>query len=63
MSDFAVILAVAGAAAIASPVGGLLALWRKPTSLLMSLSPGFASGVLLATLSFGMMPNTAPASW
>ena len=58
MSDFAVILAVATAAALASPAGGLIALWRAPTSLFMSLSLGFASGVLLATVSFEMLPKS-----
>jgi ZIP family zinc transporter len=58
VSDFAVILAVATAAALASPVGGLIALWCKPTSLFMSLSLGLASGVLLATVSFEMMPRS-----
>jgi zinc transporter, ZIP family len=61
-SDFFMILAVAGAAAIASPMGGVLALWRKPTSLFMSLALGFASGVLLATISFEMMPQALELS-
>jgi hypothetical protein len=56
-SDFLMILAVAGAAAIASPIGGLIALWRKPTTLFMSLALGFAGGVLLGTISFEMMPQ------
>jgi len=51
------VLGVAVAAALASPVGGLISLWRKPTTLLMSLALGFASGVLLATVSFEMMPK------
>lgn len=55
-SDLLLILAVAASAAAASPVGGLLALWRRPTTLFMSLALGFASGVLLATISFEMLP-------
>jgi zinc transporter, ZIP family len=51
------ILAVAGAAAVASPVGGLMALWRKPTTLFMSIALGFASGTLLGTISFEVMPQ------
>jgi zinc transporter, ZIP family len=57
-SDLIMILAVAGAAAIGSPIGGLIALWRKPTSLFMSLALGFASGVLLAAISFEMLPQS-----
>src|SRR5918998_1940223 len=55
-SELLLILAVAAGAAVASPVGGLLALWRRPTTLFMSLALGFASGVLLATISFEMLP-------
>ena len=55
-ADLLLILAVAGSAAVASPLGGLLALWRRPTTLFMSLALGFASGVLLATISFEMLP-------
>jgi ZIP family zinc transporter len=60
--DFLVILAVAAAAAVASPVGGLIALWRKPTSLFMSVGLGFASGVLLGTIGFEMMPQALELS-
>jgi ZIP family zinc transporter len=55
-SEFLLILAVAASAAIASPVGGLLALWRRPTTLFMALALDFASDVLLATISFEMLP-------
>lgn len=51
------VIAIAGAAALASVFGGLLALWRKPTTLLMSSVLGFASGVLLATVSLEMIPQ------
>lgn len=61
-SDLLTILAVAGAAAVASPVGGLIALWRKPTTLFMSISLGFASGVLLATIGFEMVPQALELS-
>jgi zinc transporter, ZIP family len=56
-TDLGLVLAVAGVAAIASPVGGAVALWRRPTSIVMSLALGFAGGVLLATISFEMMPQ------
>ena len=55
--DLATILAVAGAAAVASPLGGAIALWRTPTTLFMSTALGFASGVLLATIGFQMLPQ------
>ncbi len=61
-SELLLILAVAGVAAVASPVGGLIALWRKPTSLFMSLALGFASGVLLGTIGFEMMPQALELS-
>jgi ZIP family zinc transporter len=56
-SNFFMILAVAGAAAVASPIGGLIALWRKPTTFFMSIALGFASGTLLGTISFEVMPQ------
>jgi zinc transporter, ZIP family len=57
MPDFLMLFAIAGAAALASPAGGLLALWLKPTTLFMSVALGFASGVLLATICFEMLPQ------
>lgn len=56
--DFWVILGVAAAAALASPLGGLLAIWRRPTSLFMSLALGFASGVLIGTITLEMVPKS-----
>jgi ZIP family zinc transporter len=56
------IITVAGVAAVASPIGGLLALWMTPTTLLMSPALGFASGVLLATISFEMLPQSIELS-
>jgi ZIP family zinc transporter len=60
--DFATVLAIAAVAAVASPIGGLFALWRAPTSLFMSIALGFASGVLLATISFEMVPKALELS-
>jgi ZIP family zinc transporter len=57
LSDLAIIAVVSGAAGLASVLGGLIAVWRKPTTLFMSASLGFASGVLLATIAFEMMPE------
>ena len=56
------VLGIALAAALASPVGGLISLWLKPTTLFMSLALGFASGVLLATISFEMVPRALEMS-
>jgi ZIP family zinc transporter len=51
------ILATAGVAAAASVAGGVIALVRAPTSLVMSIVFGFASGVLLATVTLEMVPE------
>jgi ZIP family zinc transporter len=51
------VLFIAGSAAVASVLGGLASLWRTPTTLFMSVALGFASGVLLATISFEMIPK------
>ena len=51
------ILGVALAAALASPLGGLLAIWLRPSSLLLSLAVGLAGGVLLGTFAFEMIPT------
>jgi len=55
--DLVTIIAVSGAAAAASPAGGAIALWRAPTTLFMSAALGFASGVLMATICFEMLPK------
>lgn len=60
--DFLIVVSVAVAAAIASPIGGLIALWSKPSTLFMSATLGFASGVLLATVTFEMLPNALELS-
>jgi ZIP family zinc transporter len=56
-TELATLLGISVAAALASIFGGLIALWRKPTTLFMSASLGFASGVLLGAIAFEMMPN------
>lgn len=56
-SDLLTVAVIGGAAAIASLGGGAVALWRKPTTLFMSIALGFASGVLLATITFSMLPE------
>jgi len=51
------ILAIAGAAATASVAGGVIALLRTPSSLVMSMVFGMASGVLLGTVTLEMLPE------
>lgn len=55
-SSLLTILGVAGGAAAASVAGGLLSLWRPATTLFLSLALGFAGGVLLAAITFEMLP-------
>lgn len=54
MSDLATILLISTAAAVASPVGGAIAAWRKPTTLFMSASLGFAGGTTAEELIEGL---------
>jgi ZIP family zinc transporter len=56
------ILGIAGGAAVASVIGGVIALVRAPTSLFMSIVFGFASGVLLATVALEMLPEALERS-
>ena len=56
------ILGIAGGAAAASVIGGVIALVRAPTSLFMSIVFGFASGVLLATVALEMLPEALERS-
>jgi ZIP family zinc transporter len=51
------VIAISGVAAAASVAGGLISLARPPTTLFMSLAFGFASGVLIATVTLEMIPN------
>lgn len=55
--DLLIVASIAFSAAIASPIGGLIAIWSRPSTLFMSAALGFASGVLLATITFEMLPN------
>jgi ZIP family zinc transporter len=56
-TELATLLGISFAAAAASILGGLIALWQRPTTLLMSVSLGFASGVLIGTIAFEMIPE------
>jgi ZIP family zinc transporter len=55
--DLGLIVAVAGAAALASVVGGALALILRPSTLVMSTVFGLAGGALLGTLAMEMLPQ------
>lgn len=60
--QFLTILAVALGAALASPLGGLLAILIRPSSLLLSIAVGLAGGVLLGTIAFEMIPKALELS-
>jgi ZIP family zinc transporter len=57
-NDLLITLGVASAAALASPLGGLVTICIRPSSLLLSIAVGFAAGVLLGTFAFEMMPKS-----
>ncbi|MCA1403294.1 ZIP family metal transporter [Ensifer sp. IC3342] len=57
-NDLLITLGVASAAALASPMGGLIAISIRPSSLVVSITVGFAAGVLLGTFAFEMMPKS-----
>jgi zinc transporter, ZIP family len=59
--EFLLVLSIV-AAAVASPLGGLVTLWVRPSTLFLSGVAGFASGVLLATVSFEMLPTAVERS-
>lgn len=59
---FTTLLAIALLGALASPLGGAIAAWTKPTTLFLSIAVGFAAGVLLGTFSFEMLPSAVEAA-
>jgi ZIP family zinc transporter len=61
-SDFGLLVLIAAAGALASPLGGALGLLRKPTTLLLSIAVGFAAGVMLGTFAFEMLPRAAESA-
>jgi zinc transporter, ZIP family len=50
-------IAIAAAAALSNVAGGLFALKQPPTSLFTSIALGFASGLIIATVSLEMIPQ------
>ena len=62
MTDFGLVVAISGIAALASLIGGWLSLHRKPTTLFLSLTLGTAGGVLLGAIAFEMIPQAMDLS-
>ena len=56
-NSFLIVFGIALAAALASPIGGALSIWLRPSSLLLSIAVGLAGGALLGTFAFEMMPK------
>lgn len=61
-TGFVTLLAIAGAAGFASIGGGVAALLARARSITLSLSVGFAGGVLLGTIAFEMVPKAREAA-
>jgi zinc transporter, ZIP family len=57
-----IFLAVAGGAALCSPLGGVIAVIVPPSTMLLSIAVGMAGGILLGTLSFEMLPKAIAQS-
>jgi ZIP family zinc transporter len=55
--ELLVVLVSSCLAAIASVVGGLIALWHRSSTLISSLAFGFASGALAGTVTLEMLPT------
>lgn len=60
--EFTSLLMLALAGALASPVGGALALWKRPTTLGLSIAVGFAAGALLGAFAFEMLPHAVKSA-
>lgn len=55
--DLLLVVIISGVAAVASVVGGLLALWHRSSTLISSLAFGVASGALIGTVTLEMLPT------
>jgi ZIP family zinc transporter len=60
--QFLIVFSVALAAALASPLGGAIAIFVRPSSLFLSIAVGLAGGVLLGTFAFEMLPKALKLS-
>ncbi len=61
-ASFLEFFAIALGAALCSPLGGVLAVLLKPSSLLLSIMAGCAAGVLLGAIGFEMIPEALEQS-
>src|SRR3989304_66398 len=59
--DLLLVVVLSGVAAVASVVGGLLALWHRSSTLISSLAFGVASGALIGTVTLEMLPTALAA--
>jgi len=57
-----IVFTVALVAALASTAGGVIAIYLRPSSFLLSSAVGFAAGVLLGTFAFKMVPEAIEQS-
>ena len=57
--DPTTLVLIAAAGALASPLGGALALLWRPTTLALSMAVGFAAGALLGAFAVEMLPKAA----
>ena len=60
--EFTSLLILALCGALASPLGGALALWKRPTTLSLSIAVGFAGGALFGAFAFEMLPQAVEAA-
>jgi zinc transporter, ZIP family len=51
------VVVISGVAAVASVVGGLLALWHRSSTLISSMAFGVASGALIGAVTLEMLPT------
>jgi zinc transporter, ZIP family len=56
-ADFFTVVGIAGAAAVASPLGGMIALWVKPHNAFHVGRTRICERVLLGTVAFSMLPE------
>ncbi|YBV93869.1 ZIP family metal transporter (plasmid) [Phyllobacteriaceae bacterium JZ32] len=61
-NQLVLVLATAAGAALASLLGGIIAILLNPTTLLLSIFVGYAGGILMGTFAFEMMPKALEQS-
>ena len=55
MSDLVAVLILSTTAGLATGLGGLMALWRRPGERQLGFLMGFTAGVMLALASVGLL--------